>query len=113
MKAIAYIRGQEAELQKAEIKKYCIVNAIKLNKIFQDGKESGISDDRKGLKEMFKYISENKIDLVVIYKAEKLHRDIEKLIKIITDLKRKEIDLAIIENEKIEYLSNILEQLYY
>ena len=62
---------------------------------------------------MFKYISENKIDLVVIYKAEKLYRDIEKLIKIITDLKRKEIDLAIIENEKIEDLSNILEQLYY
>ena len=34
MKAIGYVRGTEADLQKSSIKKYCEVNDLELEKIF-------------------------------------------------------------------------------
>lgn len=110
MKAIGYVRGTEADLQKSSIKKYCEVNDLELEKIFIDDIASGLSDDREQYQELFKYISENDVDFVVVYKAEKFHRDMKKFIDAILNLDEKNIGF-IATNQKTD-ISKIIKELY-
>jgi DNA invertase Pin-like site-specific DNA recombinase len=110
MKAIGYVRGTEADLQKSSIKKYCEANDLELEKIFIDDIASGLSDDREQYQELFKYISENEVDFVIVYKAEKFHRDMKKLIDAILELDEKNISF-IATNQKTD-ISRIIKELY-
>lgn len=114
MKAIGYVRGKEADLQKSSIKKYCEANDLELEKIFADGEVSGLSDDREQYQELFKYISENEVDFVIVYKACKFHRDAKKFINAVLELDKKNISF-IATNERPEdvvYISQIIKELY-
>lgn len=105
MKAAAYIRNDERYLQRIEIENYCKRNAIDLEATFYDEGASGLDEDRPSYKKLFKYISENKTDLVLIDTPERLTRDMNKMLEIIEDLKKKEIGLVAVGTEN--YLTDI------
>lgn len=99
MKAVAYIRNDERYLQRIEIENYCKRNAIDLEATFYDEGASGLDEDRPSYKKLFKYISENKVDLVLVYRPEKLNRNIDKIKELIKEFKREKIGLVSVLNE--------------
>lgn len=105
MKAVAYIRNDERYLQRIEIENYCKRNAIDLEATFYDEGASGFDEDRLSYKKLFKYISKNKVDLVLVYRPEKLTRDMNKIKELIKEFKREKIGLVSVLNEV--YLTDI------
>lgn len=99
MKAVAYIRNDERYLQRLEIEDYCKRNAIDLKATFYDEGASGLDEDRVSYQNLLKHISENKVDLVLVYKAEKLNRNIDKIKELIKEFKREKIGLVSVLNE--------------
>lgn len=99
LKAVAYIRNDERYLQRIEIENYCKRNAIDLEATFYDEGVSGLDEDRLSYKKLFKYISKNKVDLVLVYKPEKLTRDMNKIKELIKEFKREKIGLVSVLNE--------------
>lgn len=94
LKAVAYIRNDKNYFQRMEIEQYCTRNAIDLEAIFEDSGVSGHDENRLSYKKLFKYISKNKTDLVLIDIPERLTRDMDKMLEIIKDLKREKIGLV-------------------
>lgn len=99
LKAVAYIRNDERYLQRIEIENYCKRNAIDLEATFYDEGASGLDEDRVSYQSLFKYISKNKVDLVLVYKPEKLTRDMNKIKELIKEFKREKIGLVSVLNE--------------
>ena len=99
LKAVAYIRNDERYLQRIEIENYCKRNAIDLEATFYDEVASGLDEDRASYQKLFKYISKNKVDLVLVYKPEKLTRDMNKIKELIKEFKREKIGLVSVLNE--------------
>lgn len=99
MKAVAYIRNDERYLQRIEIENYCKRNAIDLEATFYDEGASGLDEDRLSYKKLFEYISKNKVDLVLVYKPEKLTRDMNKIKELIKEFKREKIGLVSVLDE--------------
>lgn len=99
LKAVAYIRNDERYLQRIEIENYCKRNAIDLEATFYDEGVSGLDEDRASYQKLFKYISKNKVDLVLVYKPEKLTRDMNKIKELIKEFKREKIGLVSVLNE--------------
>lgn len=99
MKAVAYIRNDERYLQRIEIENYCKRNAIDLEATFYDEGVSGLDEDRLSYKKLFEYISKNKVDLVLVYKPEKLTRDMNKIKELIKEFKREKIGLVSVLDE--------------
>lgn len=99
LKAVAYIRNDERYLQRIEIENYCKRNAIDLEATFYDEGVSGLDEDRLSYKKLFKYISKNKVDLVLVYRPEKLTRDMNKIKELIKEFKREKIGLVSVLNE--------------
>ena len=80
------------ELQIQDIKKFAEQNNYKLVKIFQDNGVSGSLDwfERKGLNELFSYLEANRfVDGIMIYKLDRLARDLRIQENIIYDLQEK------------------------
>lgn len=99
LKAVAYIRNDERYLQRIEIENYCKRNAIDLEATFYDEGASGLDEDRLSYKKLFEYISKNKVDLVLVYRPEKLNRNIDKIKELIKEFKREKIGLVSVLNE--------------
>ena len=99
LKAVAYIRNDERYLQRIEIENYCKRNAIDLEATFYDEGVSGLDEDRLSYKKLFEYISKNKVDLVLVYRPEKLNRNIDKIKELIKEFKREKIGLVSVLNE--------------
>ena len=99
LKAVAYIRNDERYLQRIEIENYCKRNAIDLEATFYDEGASGLDEDRASYQKLFKYISKNKVDLVLVYKPEKLTIDMNKIKELIKEFKREKIGLVSVLNE--------------
>ena len=99
LKAVAYIRNDERYLQRIEIENYCKRNAIDLEATFYDEGVSGLDEDRLSYIKLFKYISKNKVDLVLVYRPEKLTRDMNKIKELIKEFKREKIGLVSVLNE--------------
>lgn len=99
LKAVAYIRNDERYLQRIEIENYCKRNAIDLEATFYDEGASGLDEDRLSYKKLFEYISKNKVDLVLVYRPEKLTRDMNKIKELIKEFKREKIGLVSVLNE--------------
>ena len=99
MKAVAYIRNDERYLQRIEIENYCKRNALDLEATFYDEGASGLDEDRLSYKKLFEYISKNKVDLVLVYKPEKLTRDMNKIKELIKEFKREKIGLVSVLDE--------------
>ncbi|MCM1556914.1 MAG: recombinase family protein [Anaeroplasma bactoclasticum] len=102
MKAALYTRvstdeqvekGFSLEAQKRRLMEYCIKNNYEIYKLYSDEGISGHSiSKRKSLQEMLQDAREKKFDCVVVYKTDRLSRNLLDLLTI-----KKELDAADIE----------------
>lgn len=82
--ALAYVRvstddqelGVEAQLE--ELRKWAVSNSIIFNKIYIDKDVSGKTDpaQRPGLRDLLRHVEVNEIDYVVVYRLDRLSRDV-------------------------------------
>lgn len=65
------------EMQENFCKNYAKRNGIKVVKLFSDDCASGMTMDRKGLQEMFKFCGQknNKIDYMIVHRVDRLTRN--------------------------------------
>ncbi len=102
--AIIYIRvstseqaefGYSLKAQQEICRDYAISNKYKVLKVFIEKGESAKTANRTELKNMLSYIksNKNKIDALIIYKMDRLSRDIYDTLTIRLTLKKLDIDL--------------------
>ena len=83
IKAIAYIRvssekqveNYSLDFQDRILKRYAETNNIKLVRVFREEGYSATNINRPAYKEMIKYLEENDIDVILVHKLDRLHRD--------------------------------------
>ena len=93
IKAIAYIRvssekqveNYSLDFQDRILKRYAETNNIKLVSVFREEGYYATNTNRPAYKEMIKYLEENDIDVILVHKLDRLHRDET---NIFNDLKR-------------------------
>ncbi|MGL5765419.1 MAG: recombinase family protein [Sarcina sp.] len=87
--------------QREKIDLYCRFHDYELVKPFWDNGRSAKSTNREYYKEMMKFISdkENKIDAIVVYKADRIHRSLKNLLLMIEDLTEKKIGFISINEQ--------------
>jgi DNA invertase Pin-like site-specific DNA recombinase len=92
-------REQNLDVQIDKIKRYCKLRDWYLMDIYED-KASGKNTDRAGFQKMMNALGNHPYPIrsVVIYKLDRIGRSLSDLLKIVEDLKKKNIDLAAIEN---------------
>lgn len=72
--------------QEDKIKMYCKLHDIDLDKVFIDKAVSGKSTDRPQYYEMINYVKSNDIDMIVVYKNDRIHRSLYNLLAMIYEL---------------------------
>jgi len=94
MKAVGYIRvsteeqakeGISLDNQKAKINSYCESQDWKLVKIFSDEGSSGKDMRRKGLENLVSFLEADHVDVVVVYKTDRLTRKQRHLYQLLED----------------------------
>jgi len=95
MKAVGYIRvsteeqakeGISLDNQGAKIKAYCDSQDWELVKIFSDEGFSGKDIKREGLKELVSFLEADRVDVVVVYKTDRLTRKQRHLYQLLEDI---------------------------
>lgn len=80
--------------QEDKIKMYCKLHDIDLDKVFIDKAVSGKSTDRPEYYAMINYIKENDIDMIVVYKNDRIHRSLYNLLAMIYELQEHSVALV-------------------
>lgn len=80
--------------QEDKIRMYCKLHDIEVNKIFIDKAVSGKSTDRPEYYEMMKYVKENDIDMIVVFKNDRIHRSLYNLLAMIYELQEHNVALV-------------------
>lgn len=80
--------------QEDKIRMYCKLHDIEVDKIFIDKAVSGKSTDRPEYYEMNNYVKENDIDMIVVYKNDRIHRSLYNLLSMIYELQDHEVALV-------------------
>ena len=94
MKAIGYIRvsteeqakeGISLDNQEAKIKAYCESQDWQLIKLFSDEGSSGKNMKREGLEKLLFFLEADHVDVVVVYKTDRLTRKQRHLYQLLED----------------------------
>lgn len=82
------------EHQREKINLYCKFHDIEIIKEFKDEAQSGKSKDREQYKEMINFVLDksNKINAIMCYKSDRIHRKLRNLIDMIEDLQENKIE---------------------
>lgn len=80
--------------QEEKIKMYAKLHDIGIDKIFIDKAVSGKSTDRPEYYEMMKYVKENDVDMIIVYKNDRIHRSLYNLLAMIYELQEHEVALV-------------------
>ncbi len=98
------IKKDTIDIQKQELLKYAKDNVYELEMIFQDNGISGATDleDRQGLVDLFDYIETNKIQQVLIFKLDRLAREIGLQEFLIRKLNKCDVQLISLNDENID-----------
>ena len=82
------------EHQREKINLYCKFHDIEIVKEFKDEAQSGKSKDREQYKEMINFVLDksNKINAIMCYKSDRIHRKLRNLIDMIEDLQENKIE---------------------
>lgn len=80
--------------QEDKIRMYCKLHDIEVDKIFIDKAVSGKSTDRPKYYEMINYVKENDIDMIIVYKNDRIHRSLYNLLAMIYELQEYEVALV-------------------
>ena len=95
MKVIGYVRvsteeqareGISLDNQKAKIKAYCDSQDWELIKVFSDEGSSGKDMKREGLKELLSFLEADRVNVVVVYKTDRLTRKQRHLYQLLEDI---------------------------
>jgi DNA invertase Pin-like site-specific DNA recombinase len=97
MKAGLYLRVSTADQttlnQELELKKYCELNQIEVYHIYKDEGISGSKTSRPQLDLMLQDMREQKFDIVLVWKFDRLGRSTSHLLQVLEEMKNKEIRL--------------------
>ncbi|CEP43600.1 recombinase family protein [Paraclostridium sordellii] len=80
--------------QEDKIRMYCKLHDIEVDKIFIDKAVSGKSTDRPEYYNMMNYVKENDVDMIVVYKNDRIHRSLYNLLAMIYELQNYEVALV-------------------
>lgn len=80
--------------QEDKIRMYCKLHDIELDQIFIDKAVSGKSTDRPKYYAMMNYIKEKDIDMIVVYKNDRIHRSLYNLLAMIYELQEYSVSLV-------------------
>jgi site-specific DNA recombinase len=80
--------------QEDKIKMYAKLHNIEIDKIFIDKAVSGKSTDRPEYDKMIDYVKENNIDMIMVYKNDRIHRSLYNLLAMIYDLQAYDVALV-------------------
>ncbi|MEG2985370.1 MAG: recombinase family protein [Peptostreptococcaceae bacterium] len=80
--------------QEDKIRMYCKLHDIVVDKIFIDKAVSGKSTDRPEYYNMMNYVKENDIDMIIVYKNDRIHRSLYNLLAMIYELQEYEVALV-------------------
>ena len=103
VKVVIYARvstqSQDYDRQLVELREYAKKNSYQVEKVFSE-KISGAKKvaEREALSEILRYVSENKVDKVLVYEASRLSRRAVDFLQVIESLNEKHISLYIYQN---------------
>ncbi|MEF9992630.1 MAG: recombinase family protein [Peptostreptococcaceae bacterium] len=80
--------------QEDKIRMYAKLHDIFIDKIFIDKAVSGKSTDRPEYDKMINYIKENNIDMIMVYKNDRLHRSLYNLLAMIYEMQEYNVALV-------------------
>ncbi|MGX4601783.1 recombinase family protein [Faecalimicrobium sp. JNUCC 81] len=80
--------------QEDKIKMYAKLHDIVIDEIFIDKAISGKSTDRPKYHEMIECVKQNDIDMIIVYKNDRIHRSLYNLLAMIYELKEYEVALV-------------------
>ncbi|MGL5712144.1 MAG: recombinase family protein [Paraclostridium sp.] len=80
--------------QEDKIRMYAKLHDIVIDKIFIDKAVSGKSTDRPEYDKMINYIKENNIDMIMVYKNDRLHRSLYNLLAMIYEMQKYNVALV-------------------
>lgn len=109
-RVVSYLRVSTAnqidntsiETQREKIDLYCKLNNFEIIEEFKDEAISGKSEhNRKSYKEMLDFIfnKDNKIDAIVVYKSDRIHRSLKNLMLMLDDLQEENISFISITEQ--------------
>lgn len=87
------IKGYSLDSQEEKAKHFIKANDYKLLKVYEDGGRSGENIERESLEEMINDARNNKFDVIVVYKVDRLSRSLKDFINLIDELKELGIEL--------------------
>jgi len=85
--------GNGLEIQRKRIEEYCSERKLKLAKIYEDKGISGAVKDRPALLELLKDCEDGRVKRVVVYKQDRLSRELTVALWIETHFKKHDIEL--------------------
>ena len=80
--------------QEEKIRMYAKLHDIVINEMFIDKAVSGKSTDRPEYDRMMDYVKENDIDMIIVYKNDRIHRSLYNLLAMIYELQEYEVALV-------------------
>lgn len=80
--------------QEEKVRMYCKLHDIEVDNIFIDKAVSGKSTDRPKYYEMINYVKESDIDMIVVYKNDRIHRSLYNLLSMIYELQKYDVALV-------------------
>lgn len=80
--------------QEDKIKMYAKLHDIVIDGMFIDKAVSGKSTDRPKYFEMIEYVKQNNIDIIIVYKNDRIHRSLYNLLAMIYELQKYEVALV-------------------
>ena len=80
--------------QEEKIRMYAKLHDIVIDEMFIDKAVSGKSTDRPEYDKMMDYVKENDIDMIIVYKNDRIHRSLYNLLAMIYELQEYEVALV-------------------
>ena len=80
--------------QEEKIRMYAKLHDIVIDEMFIDKAVSGKSTDRPEYDNMMDYVKSNDIDMIIVYKNDRIHRSLYNLLAMIYELQKYEVALV-------------------
>ena len=80
--------------QEEKVRMYAKLHDIVIDEMFIDKAVSGKSTDRPEYDKMMNYVKENEIDMIIVYKNDRIHRSLYNLLAMIYELQEYEVALV-------------------
>ncbi len=80
------IENTSLDNQLEKIKAYCVAYDFEVVKVFKDSAKSGSSNNRQDYNSMIEFINSNEVDALIVYKSDRIHRQLKNLLIMVEDV---------------------------